>query len=180
MRIRLAFTVFGLLLLACTQARAETSEVSDTGFLVTYRFELAATPQKVFESIARVDQWWNPEHTWSGDARNLSLDTSAGGCFCERWKAGEVQHARVLMALRDSLVRLEGGLGPLQALGVNGILSFAIKANGDKSQLHVTYRVSGNAAAGLQKLAPAVDQVIGEQAGRLAAYAETGDPARKK
>ena len=177
MRIRLAFTLLALFL--ATETHADTSDLSDTGFLVTYRFELAATPQKIFESVARIDQWWNPEHTWSGDARNLSLDPSPGGCFCERWKDGAVQHARVVATLRDSLVRLEGSLGPLQALAVNGILSFAMKANGDKSLLVVTYRISGNAAAGLQKLAPAVDRVIGEQAGRLAAYVETGDPVRK-
>ena len=42
--------------------------------------------------------------------------------------------------------------------------------------LRVTYRVAGAPEAGLDKLAPAVDQVIGEQVRRLKAFIETGKP----
>jgi hypothetical protein len=40
----------------------------------------------------------------------------------------------------------------------------------------LTYRVSGPSDAGLDKLAPVVDRVIGEQYKRLKSLAETGKP----
>jgi hypothetical protein len=41
-----------------------------------------------------------------------------------------------------------------------------------------TYVVGGYMAGGLDQVAGAVDFVIGEALGRLAAYAESGDPER--
>jgi hypothetical protein len=42
--------------------------------------------------------------------------------------------------------------------------------------LRMTYRVAGSGAAGLDKLAPPVNEVIGVQFRRLKALAETGRP----
>jgi hypothetical protein len=81
------------------------------------------------------------------------------------------------MVRRNELVRLNGALGPLQELAVTGGLTFAIKADGPTAtELTVTYRVSGDARHGLDKIATVVDGVIGLQARRLKAFAETGKP----
>jgi len=163
-------------LLASGAAFAESSAVSPSGFLVTHRHEVRASPQQVYEAIGRIGQWWNEVHTYSGHAANLSLDLAAGGCFCEKWEGNSVQHAQVISARRGSLVRMQGGLGPLQPLPVNAILTFAMAAAGDKTQLTVTYNIAGNANAGLDKLAGPVDTVIGEATDRLVAYVESGKP----
>ena len=156
---------------------AATSDVSPTGFVVTFRHEVKATPHRVWEALGEIDKWWNGSHSWSGQAANLSLATQAGGCFCERWGANSVMHARVIHAVEDRMLRLEGSLGPLQALAATSIMTFALEAPKDGgTTLVVTYRVAGNEAAGLQQLAGPVDGVIGEQARRLAAYVETGTP----
>lgn len=163
------------LLLALGGARfaaAETSAVSASGFTVTHQRELEATPHQVFESIGQVARWWNGAHTWSGDAANLSLELSAGGCFCERWSGGSVQHAVVVRVGRDRTVRLHGSLGPLQELAVDGVLSFDVVSIEGKTILRASYRVSGAPSAGLEALAAPVDRVIGEQVGRLAAFVE--------
>jgi uncharacterized protein YndB with AHSA1/START domain len=157
-------------------ALAETSAVSPSGFLVTHRHEVKATPQQVYEAIARIGQWWSEVHTYSGHAANLTLNLDAGGCFCEKWDGNAVQHAQVISARRGALVRLQGGLGPLQPLPVSAILTFAMAASGDKTQLTVTYSVAGNADAALDKLAGPVDSVIGEATDRLVAYVESGKP----
>lgn len=168
------------LLLAATLlaplAQAETGAVSATGFVVTHRKEVQATPKQAFEAIGRIDRWWSSQHTYSGDASKLSLDLASGGCFCERWDGGSVLHAQVIGVGKDAYVRLQGGLGPLQDLPVTGVLTFAVKAAEGRTLLTVTYRVAGAADSGLEKWAGPVDRVIGEQVGRLAAYVEAGKP----
>ena len=158
-------------------ASAEVSGVSATGFLVTHRQEVNATPQRVFDAIGQVDRWWNVEHSYSGRGANLHLDLSAGGCFCERWDTGSVQHAQVVYVdRRNSTVRLLGALGPLQARAAHGVLTFAAAPLDGKTVLTVTYRVVGPADVGLDKSAAGVDQVIGDAAARLARFAGGGTP----
>ena len=166
----LAATLLGSL------AHADTASVSAGGFLVTHRKDVQATPQQVFEAIGRVDRWWSGRHSYSGDAAKLSLELSGGGCFCERWDGGSVQHAQVIGVGKDAYVRLQGALRPLQELAVTGVLTFSVKAVEGRTQLSVTYRVAGAADGGLEKWAGPVDRVIGEQVGRLAAYVDTGKP----
>jgi len=147
-------------------ARAETSQVSPAGFVSQYREEVSVLPDVV---------WWSGRHSYSGDARNFSLDAQAGGCFCERWGDGHsVQHASVLMVQNGRALRLGGAFGPLQELAVNGVLTIVTSAQEGKTFLRMSYRVVGHPDSGLDKLAAPVDQVIGEQFRRLRKLAETG------
>jgi uncharacterized protein YndB with AHSA1/START domain len=178
-----AARVAGLALIVATAAlgragpaAAATSAVSASGFLVTLQQEIKADPHRVYAALSEVDKWWNPRHTWSGDAANLSLQAQATGCFCERWGGNSAEHGRVVYVARDSVLRLQGALGPLQALAVNGVLTFALTEKDGRTSLQLSYRVSGNDAAGLQELAGPVDGVLAEQLHRLVAYIETGKP----
>ena len=36
------------------------------------------------------EAWWDGQHTYSGDAKNLSLRAVPGGCFCERLADGDL------------------------------------------------------------------------------------------
>ena len=172
----LALIVAASALGAAGPAAAATSAVSASGFVVTLQQEVKADPHRVYEALGEVGKWWNSKHTWSGNAANLSLQAQASACFCERWEGGSVEHGRVVYAARDSVLRIQGALGPLQALAVDAVLTFALKPQGAATLLQVTYRVSGNEAAGLSELAGPVDGVIAEQMRRLAVYAETGKP----
>jgi hypothetical protein len=167
-----------LLLAAGLHASAVSAptEVSPTGFVVSLRHETSATPQGLYQALGRIEQWWNGSHSYSGKASNLSLPLQAGGCFCERWEQNSIEHARVVNAFENRLLRLSGALGPLQALAVEGVLSFAISEKDGRTTLEVTYRVAGPASAGLDRLAAPVDGVIAEQAKRLVSFAETGRP----
>lgn len=164
------------LALSCGAAQAEVSGLSPNGFVVTHRTETKATPAQVYAAIGHPEQWWNSEHTFSHDAANLSLSLTAGGCFCERWADGSVEHARVIYAGRDSAVRLSGAFGPLQALAVDAVLTIGVATKDGHTVLQMTYRVSGNADAALEKLALPVDGVLGEQFKRLESFAATGKP----
>jgi hypothetical protein len=112
------------------------------------------------------------KHTWSGAAGNLKLDPKAGGCFCEKLPdGGSVQHARVIFAQPGKLLRLEGGLGPMQDMAVTGILSFKLEPDGKGTRIRMTYRVAGMLTLPSAQLAPGVDQVMGTQLDRLRAFA---------
>ena len=162
-------------LLAVSPADAEAIHVSATGFTSQYRDEVKASNDEVWKALVQLPRWWSGAHTYSGQASNLSLDAQGGGCWCERWGDGQsVQHGTVVLALPGRVLRVLGNLGPLQDLPVNGVLTFAITTQDGKTTLRLTYRVAGPADAGLDKLAPAVDRVMGEQFKRLKALAETG------
>lgn len=156
-------------------AEVKSSGADHMQLLFTER--VAAPPSAVYAAIGQIERWWSGEHSYSGDAANFSLAMQPGGCFCERWAGGAVEHGRVVMLLRDQAVRLEAPLGPLQALGVSATLTFLVKAEDGGTTLTVGYRVNGSSASGLDKLAPAVDGVLGTQVQRLKRLVETGKPA---
>ena len=146
---------------------ATTSEVTSSGFLASFHQDVDSPPQQAWEGITQIDQWWGSSHTYSGNAANLTLEAVAGGCWCEKWGANSVQHGRVLVAMPPAMLRLEGALGPLQALAVNAVLTFRIAKREGGSSIDVTYRVHGAPDAGLDKMAAGVDKVLEEQLARL-------------
>lgn len=169
--------VVGPLALAGGAVHAETSDVSSSGFTITHAVVVDSDPQKVWLAFTQLPAWWNSTHTWSGQASNLSLDATAGGCWCERWGNGaSAAHGRVLLAIPGSVLRFQAGLGPLQEMPVTGVLTFGTARRDGATRLRVTYRVAGAPDAGLDKLATAVDGVIGEQVRRLKAFIESGKP----
>lgn len=175
-------SIAGIVLCAllATSAQAEVVQVADDGFEVRHAATLNPDVQSVFLATVDIARWWHPDHTWSGRAEHLSLDPAAGGCFCERWEDGSVEHLRVLYVQPGRLLRLGGGLGPLQSMNLHGTLEFRYGTQEDGgSSLSMTYRVSGDSLHKLQDLAPVVDQVLGLQFGRLTRFAETGDPASR-
>ncbi len=58
-------------------------------------------------------------------------------------KGGFVRHAALEYADAGKVVRLSGALGPLQAMGATGMLSFDLAEAGGGIKLVVTYTVSG-------------------------------------
>ncbi len=157
-------------------AQAAVTARSDTAFTATYSQVVAGTPAQVYAAVGKVGAWWNPAHTYSGDAANLSLPLTGGGCFCEALPGGGVQHGVVLMAWQArSLVRVQAPLGPLQGVTSNAILTIEAKSAPDgKVAIAASYRVIGG--EGLGRLADPVDGVVGEQIARLARYVATGKP----
>jgi hypothetical protein len=141
------------------------------GFVVREEAVYAGDPAAAWRRLVRPQDWWDPEHTYSRDARNLSLALDPGGCWCERLAhGGFVRHREVLYVSPRETLRLGGGLGPLQRMGVGGALTFTLKAEGPgATRVVAEYAVSGYAPDGLAAIAGAVDQVLGAQLARFAA-----------
>jgi hypothetical protein len=157
-------------------AHAEVTDKSAAGFEITQKATIAAPAAKVYAALLTPGAWWNKDHSWSGNAANLSIDL-ANGCFCEKLPKGFVRHMTVVFADGATTLRLFGGLGPMQFTGASGHMAYVLKPAGDKTELTLTYDVGGYAKGGLaDKWAAPVDGVLGEAVGRLKKYAETGKP----
>ena len=174
-RCLLAVTVF----IAGSQL-AVAAEIAANGFVVRHERAVQAPPARVYESLIQVGAWWNPDHTYSGDSKNLSIDARAGGCFCEKLPNGGVEHMRIVMVKRDDILRMSGGLGPLQGAGLAGSMTWRVSPAEGGSKLDLTKVVGGFLPGGFAKMTPAVEGMLGEQVDRLKRYVETGSPASPK
>ncbi|WP_422058079.1 SRPBCC family protein [Sphingomonas sp.] len=161
--------------LAAAPAAAELTRSDGGGFVSTHRLVIAAPPEKVWDTIARPSLWWSKDHTYSGNAANISWDTRPGGCWCETLDGGAVEHGRTVYAVRGKALRLSGAFGPLQSGAVTATMTFALKPDGQGTTLTVTYVVGGFHPAGLATLAAPVDGVIAAQMPGLKAAAERAE-----
>ena len=174
----------GGLLLACFAAAQGFAEVTKSdvhGFVSAHEVEIAAPPERVYQAlVAEVGDWWDPAHTYSGDAANMSFNE-----FPALWERlgeeGFVHHMAIDMVRPPRTLRLRGGLGPLQTLAVVGSMTFDLEATQQAGQgdgpkatkLAYRYVVNGRE---LQDWAEPVDRVMGQQLERLRHYVETGEP----
>jgi uncharacterized protein YndB with AHSA1/START domain len=170
-----------LVLLMLSAASVESApQVTPTGFLVKLDANINAPPTKVYDAlVGQIGSWWDPEHTYSGDAKNLSIDARPGGCFCEKLpNGGGIEHARVIYIAPREVLRLSGALGPLQASGVAGTLTWKLTSGTDKTRVQLSYNVGGFIDGGFEKIAPAVESVLNDQLNRFKLFVETGKPTR--
>ncbi|MBS0418632.1 MAG: SRPBCC family protein [Proteobacteria bacterium] len=158
-------------------ATAEVTSVGAAGFEIREQIHVSAAPDAVYGSLLSPKRWWDPQHTYSGNAQNLTLDAKAGGCWCETLPGGgSVEHLSVVYFAPGKVIRFRGALGPLQAMGVAGSMTVKLTATGGGTELTLTYVVGGYYKAGFDELAKAVDGVLASQVGRLKKWIETGSP----
>lgn len=166
-------------------ARAEVVAVTGTGFVSRSTREISAAPDKVWADLVVPARWWDPAHTWSGAAANLSLDVQATGCFCEllppgpgaEGEGGSVEHLHVVHVAPGRLLRMSGGLGPLQAEPVSAVLSVTLVPAGAATRVTFEYKVAGLVGFKGSEIAGPVDAVLAAQLARLAALPRPVPPA---
>ena len=141
--IRSTALIVPTLLALASPVRAEVTAQDSPGFVSRNAVVVAGTPAAVWKRLVAPAGWWSSDHTFSGDAANLTLDPVAGGCFCERLPAAEeapakpgaprpparggVEHMRVVFVDHAKALRLVGALGPLQSEAVNATLTITLK-----------------------------------------------------
>ncbi len=169
-----------------TPAQAEVKPVGAEGFVVRREVVVTAGADAVWDRLVRPAMWWSSGHTFSQNSANLTLDATAGGCFCEalpvgqdRARAGSVQHMAVLFADPGKVLRMSGALGPLQGEAANGVMTITLTGQSNGTAVVMEYVVGGTMRLSREQIGPAVDNVLGEQLTRLAqsfaAPAPTGD-----
>ena len=78
----------------------------------------------------------------------------------------------VIRADRGKMLRMIGGLGPLQSMAVAGVMTFTFTESGGRTTLQATYAVLAYTKEDLTVLAPLVDRVTAGQVARLKAFIE--------
>ena len=149
-------------------ASAEVVDSSSNGFEITLSRDSDRDVKTQFDRILRIAEWWSSEHTWSGDAKHLRITTlAAGGQWRETWPNGDVEHGRIIAGNREGnvwMVRFDSALGPLQGMGVKGILTMEVEAKDlASSEVRFHYVVTGADFQSLDEIAPVVDGVLTEQ-----------------
>ncbi len=173
--------VLAVLLLVAGFARTEVADSASSGFTVKTTVTINAAPDDVYRRLVHnVGDWWNPSHTYSHDAHNLSIEEKPMGCFCEKLPGGgSVRHMEVVFFAPSKALGLTGAMGPLQSIAASGNMRFELSPADGGTKLDLTYAVAGYFPAGMNTWAAPVDSVLKEQLTRLKNYVERGDPAAK-
>ncbi len=170
-----------LVLLIPSLVRADVADSAANGFTVKLAIAIEAPPQEVYGRLVHnVGDWWDPMHTFSGDAHNLSIDDKPMGCFCEKLPGGGgVRHLEVVYAEPGKRLVFSGGLGPLESMAATGSLTIQLAPAGAGTKLTAVYAVTGYFPAGMNTWAPPVDVVLTQQFQRLKSFIENGKAAPK-
>lgn len=161
------------LTLLASPAAAEVVERGPDHFVLRYETGLETTPEDIYGSIGDIGQWWDSAHTYSGDARNMTLPLEVGACFCERLADGsDFEHGRVVAADPETGVLLNAPLGPLKGKTTRADLSIGWSGANAGWTLVMTYVVRGE---GVGAWADGVDAVMQGQYTRLTHYVEYGE-----
>ena len=166
-----------ILLLACLLApvaRAAVLDATASGFTLENQREVPVDAERAWNALVEdVDRWWPRDHTWWGKDGRLGIEPRAGGCFCESDSTGrrQARHMQVVFVDPGRLLRLEGGLGPLQGMGLHGVMEFRFEPlEQGGTRITLWYRAGGYTPDDLAAFAPVVDRVMALQLGGLADY----------
>lgn len=163
---------------AAASALGDVADVAENGFTLRNTVTVAVPPGKAYDAmVGGLSRWWGSDHTFSGDAANLSIDAKPQGCWCERLPAGGgVRHLTVVYASPGKLIRFEGALGPLQAMGLAGSMTWKFDPAEKGTTVEMRYVAGGYNPGGFKDVAPLVDTVLRSQLERYKRYVDTGKP----
>ena len=161
-----------LALSAAPPTLAAVKDSSPSGFTVENSEMVPVEADTAWKALVDdVGRWWPAGHTWWGDASRLSISARVGGCFCEFNGDQQAWHMAVVFVDPGRTLRMTGGLGPLQGMGLNGALEFRLApADGGGTKITLWYRAGGYTPDDLSKFAPVVDRVQAQQLGGLADF----------
>ena len=128
-------------------------------YILKHEAVSSSPPDAVWARLIEPASWWSGDHTYSGDANNLSLDPRAGGHWRETFAGGSVLHGTVIYVDEGETLRLNAPFGPLQEMGVSVVWTISIAPEGDGTKVTFTEKATGASKSSLDKIAPAVDAV---------------------
>ena len=159
------------LVVAGAEAGADVLDASPTGFTLENSRDVDVDATTIWSAlIDEVDRWWPKDHTWWGVESRLTIDPRAGGCFCEAAGERYARHMAIVFVEPPRLLRMVGGLGPLQGMGVDGVMEWRITSVEGGTRITLHYRAGGYTPDNLGEFAPVVDQVQAVQLGGLADF----------
>ncbi|WP_332657876.1 hypothetical protein [Brevundimonas sp.] len=146
-----------VLALCATPASAEVVARTADSFTLRYAEAADIEPDEIPGALRGLSRWWEPAHTYTGSAANLSLDLTPGGCWCEKFPDGtDFDHARTVSAGPDRFV-FEAPFGPLRGKTTSARLTVSWQATNDVWTPIWTMAVEG---PGIGAMADTVDSVM--------------------
>lgn len=171
MRRSVSFALLAVFAAAPVSSPAEVRDATASGFTLENAQIVPVDARTAWRALVDdVGRWWPADHTWWGDASKLSIQPVANGCFCEIDGARQAAHMRVVFVDPDRLLRMSGGLGPLQGMGLDGVLEFRLEPEEGGTRISMFYRAGGYTPDDLARFAPVVDKVQALQLGGLADF----------
>ena len=177
---RVLSALAGMAVASAAPLQAEVVSTTPNGFVTRATAQIAAPPMAVWLALTKPADWWTDEHTWSGNAANLTLTPQAGGCFCETIPGGDAgnasamdgsaRHATVVQAFPLRVLRMRGGLGPLQGEPAEGVLTITLKEIPGGTRVLWEYNVGGPMRFEIPMISSAVDQVMSQQLAGLRSH----------
>src|SRR5215472_16717125 len=115
-----------LLMLIAGPAASEVVDSAANGFVVKFSVSIKAAPYEVYHKLVHnVGDWWNGQHTFSGNAHNLRIEEKPMGCFCETLpENGGMRHLEVVYVAPGKGLIMTGAMGPLNNIAATGNLVF--------------------------------------------------------
>lgn len=155
---------------------AEVVSSGESGFVTKASVLVRVAPAAAYARFVDIGSWWDPAHSYSQDGKRMSLKAEPGGCFCESLESGGfVEHLRVIFVEPGKILRLQGGLGPLQEMGAAGTMSVKFEQAGTETRVTLSYMVTaflpGRTAT---EIAGPVDGVLQQQLQRFQRSANGG------
>jgi hypothetical protein len=171
MKTKMLAIAAGVMVLAGWPANAEVKASAPDGMIIQIKGETALSREAAWARLLKIGTWWSNDHTYSGQAAAMTVDAVAGGCWCEIWEEGEVEHGRVIYFSSNQAIRFSSALGPLQDLGVSAALTFTLSEGSVPGRTTITLdmKATGSSLSGLDKMAGIVDAVLSEQVKRFIA-----------
>lgn len=163
--VALSGSCFGFLL------DAQVTESSADGFVIKTSHDLELGSKEAYAAfVDGFSEWYDASHSYSGKAENLSLDLEKN-CMLETLPDdGFVRHMEIVFHQPGQVLRMTGGLGPLQGMGVSGAMTFTFSETGGQSKVTMEYYVSGAKHLKLDQIADPVNQVLNGQLTRFQTY----------
>ena len=169
--MRMLSTTVALMLGLASPAAAEIASRSDDAFTLTFSARTSYGPGRIAGSLEGLPHWWDPAHTYSGDAANLSLDLRPGGCWCERLADGtDFDHGRTVSVTFGEIL-FHAPFGPLRDRATRADLTVAWSLADREMEPSWTFVVEG---PGVGAMAEAVDGVMEGGFRRWIHWLETG------
>jgi hypothetical protein len=166
-----SIALLAILALACASASAAVVDKSAAGFTVENSVVVPVDAKVAWDGfVGHVDEWWPKDHSWWGAEGKFTIDPRAGGCFCETAGKRSAQHMVVSFVDPPGMMRMTGGLGPLQGMGLTGALEWTFTPAPGGTKITLRYVAGGYTTTDLVKFSAIVDKVQGIQLGGLAAF----------
>lgn len=166
--------------LCAETTRAEVISSSPSHYVLKHTSTSMMPPNLVWQRLIKPNEWWHPDHTYSGSSDNLSLDLQAGGLWREDWDSGSVLHGQILMFQKEKTLVINAPFGPLQGMGVNVIWTISLSSNIEENKIggtQITFSeiANGNDTSKLNEVAPSVDFVKQQAIERLSKPSRKAD-----